>query len=347
MASAEHRRVRLAVVGCGDIAETGHLPAIARSADVELLGLVDVDASRRHELATRYDVPDSADLASARAWGADGVILATPPEVTPIVATSALAQGLDALVEKPMAADIASGRRLHEVAQASDRIVQVGFVNRFSPVVQRVKQWIDEGRLGHPLIFALSSADEPFDPDDTRHVARMFHFLRHGPAFVHEAAHLTDYVLHLGGGRAASVAAVGLRTDTAFPSENYTSAVVRLDNGSVARMEVTWLLRVLPAPTFWVAGPQGRVVVDRAKGLAELRSSSGDDRVQLSRPWVDESFDGQLAAFAHSIRTRSPQGPTTAEGLASLALCHGIVEAMNQDLAATDMAKGEAHHAVP
>jgi predicted dehydrogenase len=346
MASTERRKVRLAVVGCGDIAETGHLPAIARSADVDLVGLVDLDAARRHELATRHGVPDSADLASAQEWGADAVILATPPEVTPIVAMSALAQGLDALVEKPMAADVTQGRRLHEAVLASDRIVQLGFVNRFSPVVQRVKHWIDEGRLGHPLIFALSSADEPFDPDDTRHTARMFHFLRHGPAFVHEAAHLTDYVLHLGGGRADSVAAVGLRTDPAFPSENYTSAVVRLDNGSVARLEVTWLLRVLPSPTFWVAGPEGRVVVDRAQGLAELKSSSGDDRVQLTRPWADESFDGQLAAFAHSIRTRSVHGPTTADGLASLILCHEIVDAMHADLAASDVAEHEAHHAV-
>jgi predicted dehydrogenase len=346
MASADGRKVRLALVGCGDIAETGHLPAIARSADVELVGLIDLDATRRYELASRYGVPDSADLASARAWRADGVIIATPPEVTPVIAMSALAHGLDALVEKPMAAGVIQGRRLHEAALASDRVVQLGFVNRFSPVVQRVKQWIDEGRLGHPLIFALSSADERFDPKDTRHTIRMFHFLRHGPAFVHEAAHLTDYVLHLGAGRAASVAAVGLRTNTAFPSENHTSAVVRLDNGSVARLEVTWLLEVLPSPTFWVAGPQGRVVVERAQGRAELKASSGDDRVQLTRSWADESFDGQLAAFAHSIRTRSAHGPTTADGLASLILCHDIVAAMNADLAAADRAHLEAQNAV-
>jgi myo-inositol 2-dehydrogenase / D-chiro-inositol 1-dehydrogenase len=227
-----------------------------------------------------------------------------------------------------MAVDVEAARRVHAEVSAGDRVVQVGFVNRFSPLIAQVRRWIADGRLGGPLVFALSTFDERHDPADTTHSRRILHFLEHGPAFVHEAAHQTDYVFHLGGGRPVEVTALGATTRPEFPSANYTTALVRYDNGNVARLEVAWLFAAMPPNDFRVLGPSGTVRVNRAEGWATLTTPEGEDKVVLDRPWVEASFDGQLAALVTAVRTGRPAGPTTADGLASLELCHRVAEAL-------------------
>jgi predicted dehydrogenase len=326
MACAE-RPLRLVVVGCGDIAEQAHLPAIARADGVELAGLVDVDPAARARLAQRYRVPEAASPAEALTWAPDAAVVATPPEVTPALTVELLGLGLPVLCEKPMAVDVQAARAVHERAAACGLVVQVGFVNRFSPVIARVREWVRGERLGQPLLFLLSSFDERYDPGDPTHLNRVMHFLAHGPAFVHEAAHQTDYVFHLGGGRAVDVTALGTASRPEFPADNYTAALVRYDNGNVARLEVGWLYPTMPPGDFRILGPGGAVRVNRAQGWATLTTPEGEERVDLDRPWVEASFDGQLAAFAAAVRSGRPHGPGTADGLASLALCQDVAAA--------------------
>lgn len=326
MAAAD-RVLRLVVVGCGDIARQAHLPAIERSRDVELAGLVDVDEATRTQLGHRYGVPCAASVREATAWAPDAAVVATPPEVTPAVTLRLLELGLPVLCEKPMAVDVETARTLH--ASAADRglTVQVGFVNRFSPVIARVRNWLREGRLGAPLLFLLSSYDERYDPADQEHLNRIMHFLAHGPAFVHEAAHQTDYVFHLGGGRPVEVSALGMASLPEFANDNYTAALIRYDNGNVARLEVGWMYPSMPRGDFRILGPGGAVHVNRAEGWATLDTPERPERVELDRPWVEASFDGQLAAFAAAVRTGRPHGPGTLDGLASLALCREVAAA--------------------
>jgi predicted dehydrogenase len=321
------RPVRLVVVGCGDIAEQAHLPAIARAAGVELAGLVDVDPAARTRLAQRYRVPAAASPVEAAGWEPDAAVVATPPEATPALTVELLRLGLPVLCEKPMAADVEAARAVHAQAGHSGLVVQVGFVNRFSPVIARVREWIQSGRLGQPLLFLLSSFDERYDPGDPTHLNRIMHFLAHGPAFVHEAAHQTDYVFHLGGGRPVDVTALGTVSRPEFPADNYTAALVRYDNGNVARMEVGWMFPTMPPGDFRILGPVGAVQINRAQGWATLTTADGEERIDLDRPWVEASFDGQLAAFAEAVRSGRPHGPGTADGLASLALCLDVAAA--------------------
>jgi predicted dehydrogenase len=323
--------VRVVVVGCGDIAMTGHLPAITRSRDVELVGLVDPNRDTLVELCGVWGVPGAADLGEAEGWGVEAVIVATPPEVTPSVTMEAMKRGLHVLCEKPMAVDASSAESVHAMATAGDRIVQVGFVNRFSPVIARVREWIGEGRLGRPpLLFLLSTFDERYDPQDEVHTSRILHFLATGPAFIHEAAHQTDYVAYLGGGVPVDVVSRGLTSEPSFPSENYTCGLVRFDNGNLARLEVTWMYPSMPRGDFRILGPQASVYVSRAEGRAELQGREGIvDRFELRGRWMDASFDGQLAAFVQAVRTGQPVGPTTHDGLASLRLCQRIVAGMH------------------
>lgn len=320
------RRLRAVLAGCGDIGLRRHLPALGRSAAFDLSAVVDAREAARSAAARRSGAPAYPTLAEALVTQPDAVIVATPPEVTPGITREAIERGLAVLCEKPMAVDAGTARAVHEAAVRSGGLVQVGFTNRFSPLVAELRERI--GELGAPLVFTLGAYDERYDPDDPRHLERILHFLETGPAFVHEGAHLTDYVRFLGGGRPRRVAAAGVRSRPEFPSENWTAAVVEYETGDVARLEVGWLLPALPAGHFRVMGPNGSAEVDRRRGRLTFEGPGGATASELSEPWDDVCFAAQLDRFGAAVRGEVEVAPTTADGVAGLELTEAIVAAM-------------------
>lgn len=320
------RRMRAVLVGCGDIGLGRHLPALARSAAFDLAAVVDAREAARSTAARRSGAPAYPTLADALVTQPDAVVVATPPEVTPLVAREAIALGLAVLCEKPMAVDVAAARAVHDAAVRSGALVQVGFTNRFSPLVAELRERI--GELGGPLAFVLGAYDERYDPEDERHLARMLHFLESGPAFVHEGAHLADYVRFLTGARPLRVGAVGVRSRPDFPSENWTAAVVEYETGDVARLEVGWLFPALPAGHFRVLGPRGSAEIDRRRGRMTVDAPGGSTVSELPGAWDEICFARQLDRFAAVVRGEAEATPTTADGVAGLELTEAIVAAM-------------------
>jgi len=315
-------------VGCGDVGLRRHVPAVVRSPAFELAAVVDPRDDARAQAARWSRAPAYATLGEALAVRPDAAIVATPPEVTPAMTREAIAHGLPVLCEKPMAVDLATARAVHVAAVASGVPVQVGFTNRFSPLVQELRHRLEVSALGTPLAFTLGAYDERYDPEDRTHLDRIAHFLEHGPAFVHEGAHLADYVRYLTGARPRRVAAVGLRSRAEFASENFTAAVVEYDSGDVARLEVGWLLGALPRGQFRVLGPSGMAEIDRAQRRLTLELPSGTDVRELAKDWDEASFTGQLESFGAALRGEIELSPSTADGVASLELSDAIVGAM-------------------
>src|ERR1700679_2008106 len=65
----------------------------------------------------------------------DAVSICVPTSAHYAVASQALAQGLDVLLEKPIAVTLAEADALVEQAAATRRILQVGLLERFNPAV--------------------------------------------------------------------------------------------------------------------------------------------------------------------------------------------------------------------
>lgn len=314
--------IRVIQVGCGDIAATGHLPAFARSAEFDLVGVADPDEDNRNRTAASYGVPAASDYRELLHLEPSAAVIAVPPHLAPRLSISCLDDGLDVLCEKPMAVDLSSAEEVVARAKVSDRIVQIGFKNRFSPLVRQVRTWIDQGRLGSPLAFTLAGYDESHDPLDPVHTGRILNFLDHGSSFIHEGAHFADYLAYLGAIDPISIQAVGLRSRDELPSDNFVAALARFADGSVARLEIGWQFASSPRGDFRVMGPQGVAIVDRPGLSATLRCLDGghlvEETVELERPWNDACFDLQLAHFAECIRTRRSPEVSALDGLRSL-----------------------------
>jgi predicted dehydrogenase len=78
----------------------------------------------------------------------DAVDICLPTDLHAEVAIAALCAGKDVLLEKPMALDVASSRRIIHSAEANSRILMVAHVLRFFPEYQALFSFVDSGEWG-------------------------------------------------------------------------------------------------------------------------------------------------------------------------------------------------------
>lgn len=132
------RKVRIAVVGAGQFGRN-HLRVLNECDGAELVAVVDRDPARAAEAAAAFGCQALTDLASLQGL-AEAAVVATPTTTHAEVGCALLEAGLDLLVEKPIAGDIASARRLVDTAARAGRILQVGHLERFNPVVTALER---------------------------------------------------------------------------------------------------------------------------------------------------------------------------------------------------------------
>ncbi|HEV3443311.1 MAG TPA: Gfo/Idh/MocA family oxidoreductase, partial [Gemmataceae bacterium] len=101
-------KIRTAVVGAGSFGRH-HLRILSQSPGAELAGVVDSDTQRASGAAAQYGCPLYSSLADL-AGKVDAAVVAVPTAAHADVGCALLEAGIDVLVEKPIAPDLASAR---------------------------------------------------------------------------------------------------------------------------------------------------------------------------------------------------------------------------------------------
>ncbi len=111
--------LRLAIAGCGRIAERGYVPAALATPGVRLVAFADPDQGRLRRCqdlweqgggAASHAFADAAELLAAEP--VDALVVASPAPTHTALAAVAAAAGIPCLVEKPPAVDVEGARRL-------------------------------------------------------------------------------------------------------------------------------------------------------------------------------------------------------------------------------------------
>ena len=140
---------RLAILGCGAIAEQYYLPALTKTAaERAALTLVDPDPARLATLAGRWGVADVALSIETVADRLDGVINATPNHLHVATTRMLLERGLGVLVEKPLAETAAEAEALVALALRRGRPLLVNNLRRLYPAFGRIAEHLRNGDLG-------------------------------------------------------------------------------------------------------------------------------------------------------------------------------------------------------
>ena len=161
-------RVRWGLIGCGDIARKRVAPALRDSALCELVAV----SRARSELAESF-----AREFGARRWCADwhdllmdyeidAIYVATPVHLHAEQTIAAAERGKHVLCEKPMALNVAECDRMIAAGRANDVKLGVAYYRHFYPAVRRVKELVESGELGVPVV-AQINAFEWFDPSES------------------------------------------------------------------------------------------------------------------------------------------------------------------------------------
>lgn len=322
--------ISVALVGLGDIGLRAHLPALLAREDVVLAAIADVDADRvnavRRSGGSAQATTDVAGVLEDP--GIDAVVLATPQWVTPILARQALAVGKWVLAEKPLAPTLAEAAALATEPGADERL-QIGLTYRHHPAVERLRQLVRNEILGRPLIVQATISDEPANPrTDPVGFARRLRSLEHAPPIISDGVHACDRLNYLLEAKPTSVQGFATATDARYANPNANLGILEYEDGTLVRLEVLWLVPVLPPSQFVVTGPRGRAVLDPP--TFELMVDLADGTHEHLPPPGDKTevcFAQQLDRFLHHCRSGTAPVPGVTEALASLELAQRIAAA--------------------
>lgn len=133
-------RLRVGVVGAGNIARIAQLPTLAERDDVVL----DVLVSRSEDpsaLVRRWGFETAVStVEEALERDLDALFVLTPRSEHFQGVSLALAAGIDVFCEKPLAATTRDAERLADLADECDRVLMVGFNRRFAPTYAAARE---------------------------------------------------------------------------------------------------------------------------------------------------------------------------------------------------------------
>ena len=132
--------LRIGVIGVGHLGRH-HARIYCTLPAVELIGVTDIDVARGQAIADEFKVtffPTLGELLPR----VDAVSVAVPTPAHFSVVKSCLEQNCHVLVEKPIASNEQEGEDLVNLAKDQEKILHVGHVERFNPIVEQVRPTI-------------------------------------------------------------------------------------------------------------------------------------------------------------------------------------------------------------
>ena len=144
--------LRIIQVGMGGWGQDWQRNILRASADIELVGYVDLDTSALSQARTRCALPEDrcfGTIADAfEAADADAVLITAALGAHVPVALAALQAGKHVLVEKPLAPTVAEARQVVAAAAERGRLLMVSQNYRFYPAVRVAAALVREQALG-------------------------------------------------------------------------------------------------------------------------------------------------------------------------------------------------------
>lgn len=205
-------KIRVGVVGAGNIASIAQLPTLVQRDDVDMRALVSrrddpTPVQRRWGFDAVYRTVDEM-LAQE---DLDAVFVLTPRSEHVVGVESALRAGVDVFCEKPLATSTADAVRLAELADAQQRVLMVGLNRRFAPAYVAAREAFgDSGAT-----FCVAQKNRP--GSEYR-------------ATFENAIHMVDLLRWFCGGDVVDVSAAAAGSDPW--EEDGTAALVRFSTGN-------------------------------------------------------------------------------------------------------------------
>ncbi|RNC81888.1 MAG: hypothetical protein ED559_08920 [Phycisphaera sp.] len=330
--------VRVALLGCGRVAQRVHAPLIARIPGASLAAVADPSADAK-TIASRLN-PDVRLFDSVEALidasGFDAACICLPTHLHAKYAVRLLEEGIPIYLEKPIATNGAETSLILEAWGEKRVPAMVGFNYRFHPVHRKVHELLREGAVGRvTAIRTLFSTPPRALPEWKRNRTSG------GGALLDLLSHHADLVMHHTGERVSSVSAT---RRSVYSEDDNAQVTYTLESGVLVHSTVS--MTGAESDRFEIVGEDGVILADRFRGTVSRipRSQSATmpemaarscalamGQLRAFRTRLDPSFEPALRTFVESVRSGKPERPDLDDGWRSLAVVLGAVESASKD----------------
>ena len=319
--------LRAGLVGLGTMGRN-HLRVMSRLPGVELVGIADPVAEGIGVVTDATLVRTVDELVGL---GLDYCVIAAPTALHLDLGLRLAGAGVHTLIEKPLAPDLDSARRLVDAFDAVDLVAAVGHIERYNPALREARRRIADGALGE--IYQVATRRQSPFPARIADVGVVMDLATHD-------IDLTAWVTHQ---RYVEVSArVAHRAGRVH--EDLVTVVGTLEDGTVVSHLVNWLSPVKERSTV-ITGANGAFVIDtvmsdisyHANGvvpaewgdLAQFRGVSEGDviRYAIAKP---EPLRVEHEQFRDAVLGEPSQIVALAEGMATVAVAEAVLRSARE-----------------
>jgi predicted dehydrogenase len=213
-------KVRTAVIGAGKMGAI-HAKVYDQLEQSDFIAVVDIDTDKAVSLAEQYNCSAFSDYNDILGK-VDAVTIATPTVTHLNLAKLFIENNISVLIEKPLAANVAEGHQIAELAKKHNVVAAVGHSERCNPVVQAIKRLDIEPKF----IEANRISPYPFRSTDVGVVLDVM-------------IHDIDIILSLAASKISKIDAVGL--GVIGEKEDICNARIVFENGCIANITASRL----------------------------------------------------------------------------------------------------------
>jgi predicted dehydrogenase len=301
------KMIRVVVVGLGTMGLT-HINGFARMKDVELAGVVDTNQILAKEIGEKYDTQGFTDLQEASAaleGGIDVVSICLPTHMHVKMVKKAADIGAHVICEKPLARSLNDAREIIEYCHEKNVRLFVGHVVRFFPEYVKVKELLEQGKIGKVGVVrtsrggAFPRASEDWYANYDISGGLILDMIIHDFDFLRWCFGEVEHVY------AKSIAGVKGRNEL---HKDYALVTLRFKNGVIAHVEGTWAHQRF-STSFEFAGKDGIITYNSEKEkpvITEIAAETGGKNPGVSvpeSPLLLSPYDRELQHFISCIKT--------------------------------------------
>ena len=317
-------KVKVGIIGTGSISHL-HAMAYQKCPDAELYAACDINLERAKAFARKYGIDESRVFADAdemlKLKELDAVSVCTWNNAHADCSIKALRAGKDVLCEKPLAMNAEEAKTIQKTAEETEKLLMVGFVRRFGSNTQAVKEFIQNGDLGHIHYAKINSVRRWGNPggwfadkkrsgggpviDLAVHVIDLVRYLTDRPKLLSVSAS-TFYDLGM---------MPGIRGVEKYYSNDYeekndvedgATALLRFENDLTVLLEVSWtrfIKKDRSSVEFF--GSKAGIMLDPVLEIFERRGDYITDvKPVLTHEGIDmdEIFGGEINHFVDCVK---------------------------------------------
>jgi predicted dehydrogenase len=335
------RKLKMAILGLGPIAQTVHLAALTKAHNVDLIAACDVAPDVLEPVAARYAISRTYSAAD-QLWvdrDVEAVLIAVADPFHAPLCIAAMRAGKHVLVEKPLAATVGECEEIVTVARETNRQLQVGFMKRHDPALQAAQQFASD-QMGRHIAVSGWYCDSAFH---TRYIETLSLPWIASPAqkrpdrqidpmmrmLLGHGVHAID-LLRFFGGDIVAVSAQGRR----FENAQSSLSLLEYASGATGTLNLIDAVRMDWFEGLHIHGEHGSVVarIPFPYALQHADVRIYDDRTGEYRTASDpdsDPYERQVEAFADAILGGRPVSPSAEDGLAAERVLYAIAESQS------------------